>query len=412
MFAAFFLVSTPPQRSGKVLSARTTAATAFLARNMLTPTIVHNGFCYVHNLGAQRAVGLLVMHRSFNDSTPEYAMHMPAPRTLHRRGAFTAALSTALGMALALSASAVSAQDAATYPDKPVKIVVPFPPGGAADMFARLVGQKLSDAWAGKAVIIDNKPGAGGVIGTDAVAKSPADGSTFLMVTIGHAVNPFMYARLPYDTRADLVPVGVVAQVPSVVVTGPALKGKTLKDLLAVAKDKPDTLQYASSGVGTTSHVGAALIESMAGAHMLHVPYKGAAAALQDVMADRVALSVDIITSSMPLIKSGKLNGVAITSARRSPRLPDVPTVAEAGIPGFDFMSWYMLLAPAKTPSAVLEKVNAELRRMATAPDFRQRIEDTGGEAASMTLKESNDYLNAEFVRWAKVVKDRHLKAE
>ena len=412
MFAAFFLVSTPPQRSGKVLSARTTAATAFLARNMLTSTIVHNNFCYVHNLGAQRAVGLLVMHRSFNDSTPEYAMHMPAPRTLHRRGAFTAALSTALGMALALSASAVSAQDAATYPDKPVKIVVPFPPGGAADMFARLVGQKLSDAWAGKAVIIDNKPGAGGVIGTDAVAKSPADGSTFLMVTIGHAVNPFMYARLPYDTRADLVPVGVVAQVPSVVVTGPALKGRTLKDLLAVAKDKPDTLQYASSGVGTTSHVGAALIESMAGAHMLHVPYKGAAPALQDVMADRVALSVDIITSSMPLIKSGKLNGVAITSARRSPRLPDVPTVAEAGIPGFDFMSWYMLLAPAKTPSAVLEKVNAELRRMATAPDFRQRIEDTGGEAASMTLKESNDYLNAEFVRWAKVVKDRHLKAE
>lgn len=412
MFAAFFLVSTPPQRSGKVLSAGTTAATAFLARNMLTSKIVHNSFCYVHNLGAQRAVGLLVMHRSFNDSTPEYAMHMPAPRTLHRRGAFTAALSTALGMALTLSASAASAQDAATYPDKPVKIVVPFPPGGAADMFARLVGQKLSDAWAGKAVIIDNKPGAGGVIGTDAVAKSPADGSTFLMVTIGHAVNPFMYARLPYDTRADLVPVGVVAQVPSVVVTGPALKGRTLKDLLAVAKDKPDTLQYASSGVGTTSHVGAALIESMAGAHMLHVPYKGAAPALQDVMADRVALSVDIITSSMPLIKSGKLNGVAITSARRSPRLPDVPTVAEAGIPGFDFMSWYMLLAPAKTPSAVLEKVNAELRRMATAPDFRQRIEDTGGEAASMTLKESNDYLNAEFVRWAKVVKDRHLKAE
>lgn len=389
---------------------------ATLAQNMLTTKIVHNIFFNVHNLGAQRVVGLLVMHRSFNDYAPEYAMHTPAPCTLYRRGAFQSTLSTtlftALGIALALSASVASAQDAAAYPDKPVKIVVPFPPGGAADMFARLVGQKLSDAWGGKTVIIDNKPGAGGVIGTDAVAKSPADGSTFLMVTIGHAVNPFMYPKLPYDTRADLVPVGVVAQVPSVVVTGPALKGKTLKDLLAVAKDKPDTLQYASSGVGTTSHVGAALIESMAGAHMLHVPYKGAAPALQDVMADRVALSVDIITSSMPLIKSGKLNGVAITSAKRSPRLPDVPTVAEAGIPGFEFMSWYMLLAPAKTPSAVLEKVNAELRHMTTTPDFRQRIEDTGGEVASMTLKESSDYLNAEFVRWAKVVKDRHLKAE
>lgn len=341
---------------------------------------------------------------------------MPLPasciRHTHRRAAIHAALSATLGVALAFTATATLAQDAASHPDKPVKIVVPFPPGGAADMFARLVALKLSDAWGGKAVIIDNKPGAGGVIGTDVAAKSPADGSTLLMVTIGHAVNPFMYAKLPYDTRSDLVPVGVVAQVPSVVVTGPALKGKTLKDLLAAAKDKPETLQYASSGVGTTSHVGAALIESMAGAHMLHVPYKGAAPALHDVMGDRVALSVDIITSSMPLIKSGKLNGVAITSAKRSPKLPDVPTIAEAGIPGFEFMSWYMLLAPAKTPSTVLEKLNAELRRMATAPDFRQRIEDTGGEVASMTLKESSDYLNAEFVRWAKVVKDRNLKAE
>lgn len=338
-------------------------------------------------------------------------MHTSTRRPFYRLGALHAFLCATLGVAAALGASAAGAQDTA-YPDKAVKIVVPFPPGGAADVFARLVGQKLSDAWGGKAVIIDNKPGAGGVIGTDAVVKSPADGSTFLMVTIGHAVNPFMYAKLPYDTRADLVPVGVVAQVPSVVVTGPALKGKTLKDLLAMAKDKPDTLQYASSGVGTTSHVGAALIESMAGVHMLHVPYKGAAPALQDVMADRVTLSVDIITSSMPMIKGGKLNGVAITSAKRSPKLPDVPTLAEAGIPGFEFMSWYMLLAPAKTPTAILEKVNAELRRMTTAADFRQRIEDTGGEVASMTLKESSDYLNAEFVRWAKVVKDRGLKAE
>lgn len=190
------------------------------------------------------------------------------------------------------------------------------------------------------------------------------------------------------------------------------MKGKTLKDVIDMARAKPESLQYASSGVGTTSHVGAALIESMTGIRMIHVPYKGAAPALQDVMGDRVALSVDIITSSLPLVQSGKLVPLAVTGGKRSLKLPDVPTVAEAGVPGYDFVSWYMLLAPAKTPKPVLEKVNAELRRMATLPDFKARIEDTGGEVASMTLKQSSDYLGAEFVRWAKVVKERDIKAD
>ena len=330
---------------------------------------------------------------------------MPAPSLFRRTSLLT--------LAALIVAAPAWAQDAASYPDRPVRIVVPFPPGGAADVFARLVGQKLGEAWGHKqSVVIDNRAGAGGVIGTDVAAKAPADGSSLLMVTIGHAVNPFMYSKLPYDTRADLVPVGVVAKVPSVVVTGPALKGKTMQDLIAMARAKPEELQYASSGIGTTSHVGAALLESMSGAHMMHVPYKGAAPALQDVMADRVALSVDIITSSLPLVKSGKLNGVAITSARRSPQLPDVPTVAEAGIPGYEFEAWYMLLAPARTPAPILEKLNAALRSMAQAPDFRARIEAAGGQVASMTLKESNDYLNGEFSRWSKVVKERNIKAE
>lgn len=324
-----------------------------------------------------------------------------------------AVLFSALCLPFALGAGAAVAQDAANYPDRPIKIVVPFPPGGAADIYARMVGQKLSDTWGNKQpVVIDNKPGAGGMIGTDVAAKAPADGSTFLMVTIGHAVNPYMYAKLPYDTKADLVPVGVVAQVPSVVVGSPSMKGKTLKDVIDMARAKPESLQYASSGVGTTSHVGAALIESMTGIRMIHVPYKGAAPALQDVMGDRVALSVDIITSSLPLVQSGKLVPLAVTGGKRSAKLPDVPTVAEAGVPGYEFVSWYMLLAPAKTPKPVLEKVNAELRRMATLPDFKARIEDTGGEVASMTLKQSSDYLDAEFVRWAKVVKDRNIKAD
>ena len=324
-----------------------------------------------------------------------------------------AALLSVLSLALAGGAGAALAQDAATYPDKPIRIVVPFPPGGAADIYARMVAQKLSDAWGQRQpVVIDNKPGAGGVIGTDAAAKAPADGSTLLMVTIGHAVNPSMYARLPYDPRADLVPVGVVAQVPSVVVASPSLRGRTLAEVLDMARARPEALQYASSGVGTTSHVGAALLESMTGTHMIHVPYKGAAPALQDVMGDRVALSVDIITSSLPLVQSGKLVPLAVTSARRSPKLPDVPTVAEAGVPGYEFVSWYILLAPAKTPRPVLEKLNTELRRMVALPDFKGRVEDTGGEVASMTLKQSSDYLDAEFARWTKVVKERGIRAD
>lgn len=336
-------------------------------------------------------------------------MH-PLTAPLPRRTALQWGLAAALHAAALLPAA--QAVDAGAFPDKPVKIVVPFTPGGAADQFGRLVGQKLSEAWGGKSVVIDNRPGAGGVIGTDVVAKAPADGSTLLMVTIGHAVNPFMYSKLPYDTRADFVPVGVVAQVPSVVVTGPALAGKALPELLALAKAQPATLQYASSGVGTTSHVGAALLESMTGAQLVHVPYKGAAPALQDVMGDRVSLSVDIITSSLPLIQGGKLNGVAITSAQRSPRLPQVPTVAESGLPGFEFMSWYMLLAPAKTPAPILEKLNTELRRMAQQPDYRARIEDTGGEAVSMTLAQSQAYLQGEFTRWAQVVKAGGIRAD
>ena len=317
--------------------------------------------------------------------------------------------------ALAVLAQApATAQDAAAgYPDRPVRIVVPFPPGGAADTYARLVGQKLAEAWGQRQpVLVDNRPGAGGVIGTEAAAKAPADGSTLLMVTIGHAVNPYMYARLPYDTKADLVPVGVVAQVPSLVVVGPAQPSAGMKDFLAAAKARPHTVQFASSGVGSTSHVGAALIESQAGVDMLHVPYKGAAPALQDVMGGRVAMSVDIITSSLQLVKTGKLKALAITGARRSPQLPDVPTVAESGLPGFDFMSWYMLLAPARTPPAIVEKINADLRRIAAQPDFRTRIEETGGEPVSLTVRQSADYLAGEFTRWAKVVKDRNIKAD
>jgi tripartite-type tricarboxylate transporter receptor subunit TctC len=314
-------------------------------------------------------------------------------------------------MPLAWLPLAAAAQTAA-YPTQPVRIVVPFPPGGAADSFARLVGQKLGEVWGGTQVIVDNKPGAGGVIGTEAVAKSAPDGSTLLVVTVGHAVNPYIFSKLPYDTKAAFAPVGMLANVPSLIVTGPSFGGKTLKDLLSAAKARPGTLEYGSSGIGSTSHVGAALIESMAGIDMLHVPYKGAAPALQDVMGGRIAMSVDIITSSVQLAKTGKLNALATTGARRSPLLPDVPTAAEAGLPGYEFTAWYMLLAPAKTPAAVIEKLNADLLKVEAMPDFRSRINEVGGEVASMNPKETGAFLDGEFAKWSRVVKDRNIKAD
>ena len=255
---------------------------------------------------------------------------------------------------------------AETWPARPIKLIVPFAPGGGADTLARPLAESLRQRL-GQPVVIENRTGAGSTLGTEFVAKAAPDGYTFLMVTIGHAVNPYMYSKLPYDTKAELTPVAVIANVPSLVVVGPGFAGKTLRDLVAAAKAKANDIQYASSGIGSTSHVGAALMESLAGIDMLHVPYKGAAPALQDVMGGRVPMSVDIITSSIQQVKADKLRALAITSAKRSPQLPDVPTVAEAGIPGYDFSAWYMLIAPAKTPPAI---IRLEAKTVALSKDL------------------------------------------
>jgi tripartite-type tricarboxylate transporter receptor subunit TctC len=293
-----------------------------------------------------------------------------------------------------------------------MRIVVPFSPGGAADTYARLIGQKLQEGMPSRTVVIENKTGAGGVIGSDAVAKAPADGSTLLIVTVGHAVNPYILSKLPYDTRKDFVPVGMVASVPSLVLAGPSFTGKNLAELLTQAKAQPGKLEFASSGTGSTSHVAAALMESLAGVDMLHVPFKGAAPALQDVMGGRIAFTVDIITSSIQLAKTNKLRPLAITSARRSPLLPEVPTVAEAGLPGYEFTAWYMLLAPAGTPTATVSALNAELRRIESQPEFVSRLRDSGAEGVSFDSRQTAAFLDSEFDKWARVVKQRNIKAD
>ena len=317
-------------------------------------------------------------------------------------------LAWCLGFSLLVSPAA-QAQD--SYPSKPIKIVVPFPPGGAADNFARLIGQKLGEAW-GQAVIIDNKPGAGGQIATQAVATAPADGHTLLVVTVGHAVNPSLVAKLPYDTEKDLLPVAKLATVPSVLVVNTAVPAQNLKELVALAKAQPDKLAYASSGNATTSHVSAALLASMAGLQMLHVPYKGSAPALTDLISGQVQLMIDPLVSSAQHVKAGKLRALAISSATRSSLAPDLPTMAEAGVPGYAFAAWFLLLAPAGTPAPVVAKLNEQVARSLTAADLQARYTTMGAEAGQGTPAELQAFLAAEIRRYARLVKDTGMKAE
>ncbi len=321
-----------------------------------------------------------------------------------------ALLSLSLSLALSLLLSpAVQAQE--VYPNKPIKIVVPFPPGGAADNFARLIGQKLGEAW-GQSVVIENKPGAGGQIATQAVATAPADGHTLLVVTVGHAVNPSLYSKLPYDTEKDLIPVAKLATVPSVLVVNTAVPAQNLKELLALAKAQPGKLSYASSGNATTSHVSAALLSSMAGVEMLHVPYKGSAPAITDLISGQVQVMIDPLVSSAQHVKAGKLRALAISSAARSPLAPDLPTLAEAGVPGYEFAAWFLLLAPSRTPAPVVAKLNDQVTRSLAATDIKERYTTMGAEAGKGTPAELQSFLGAEIKRYAKLVKDTGMKAE
>jgi tripartite-type tricarboxylate transporter receptor subunit TctC len=319
----------------------------------------------------------------------------------------------ALCALLALAAVAVAPGAAAqSYPSRAVKLVVPFPPGGPLDATGRLVAQKLTDAW-GQPVVVENKPGAGGNIGADLVAKSAPDGYTILLGALStHAINPTLYPNMPYDAVKDFAPITLLATTPNVLVVNPSLPVSSVKELIAYAKANPGKLAFGSGSNGSAGHLAGELFKVETGTDVIHVPYKGAAPAMQGLLAGDVQFMFDNLASATPQVKAGKLKALAVTTARRSPLAPDLPTMTEAGLPGFDITTWYGLMAPAGTPSAIVAKWNAEVTRILNAPDVKERLAAQGAEAAPMTPDQFAAFIKAEIPKYARVIKASGAKVD
>ena len=316
-----------------------------------------------------------------------------------------------LGALLAVMAVPALAQ-APAYPTKPIRLVVPFPAGGTTDILARAVAQKLTEAW-GQPVIVDNRPGAGGNIGSELVAKAAPDGYTLEMGTVGtHAINASLYAKMPYDHVKDFVPVILIAGVPNVLVVYPSVPVNSVAELIAYAKANPGKLNFASSGSGTSIHLSGELFKVMSGVQMTHVPYKGSAPAVQDLLGGQVQLMFDNLPSALPHIKAGKLRALAVTSAQRAPVLPDVPTIAEAALPGFEASSWFGVLAPAGTSPAIVVKLNAEIAKWLASPEAKEKLQSQGANAAGGPPENFAKHIAAETAKWAKVVKESGAKVD
>jgi tripartite-type tricarboxylate transporter receptor subunit TctC len=310
-----------------------------------------------------------------------------------------------------LSAAAPTAHAQASYPDKPIHIVVTFTTGGAPDILARLIGERLQASW-GQSVIVDNKPGAGGNTGADAVAKAPPDGHTIVVGTVGtHSINGALYAKMPYDMVKDFTPVTLLATTPNMLVVHNGVPAKTLAEFIALGK-KDGKMSFASSGSGTSIHVSGELFKSMTGIDMEHIPYKGRASAIPDLLGGRVTMMFDNMPSSLPLVKEGKLRALGVTSAQRSPAAPDIPTLAEAGLPGFEAVSWFALFAPANTPKPIVDKLQGEVAKIIKSPEVSKKLAEIGLDPVGSTPEALATYQRSEIVKWAKVVKDSGAKAE
>ena len=315
---------------------------------------------------------------------------------------------------LALSTVAISlpAFSQAGYPSKPITVLVPFAAGGTTDILGRLVARHLATRLGGT-VIVDNKPGAGGGVGAGMVAKAAGDGHTLLMGTIGtHAINQYLYKKMAYDPSKDFAPISLVAMVPNVLVVHPSLPVKSVKELIAYAKANPDKVTYGSAGNGTSIHLAGDLFEKAAGIKLSHIPYKGSNPALMDALAGNVDLLVSSLPSAMGQIKAGKLRPLAVTSAKRSSSLPDVPTVAESGFKDFDVSTWYGVFAPAGTPAAVVTTVNAEINKLLATADMKAAIQAQGAEPEAMSPAQLGNLLKKEYTQWKGIVEASGAKIE
>lgn len=318
-----------------------------------------------------------------------------------------ARVAASLGLAaLGIAAAAVQAQN---YPARPVRVIVPFSPGGAADTPGRMLTPKLGEAL-GQQVLIDNRPGAGSTIGTELVAKAAPDGYTLLLVSNTHAINASLYKKLNYDPVADFASVLQFATSPNVLVVHPSLPAKSVKELIALAKAKPGQIDYASSGNGSSQHLFTALFTTLAGIDMNHVPYKGSGQARTDLLSGQISVSVPGIASVIQYVRDGRLRALGVTSAKRSPQLPNVPTVAEAGVKGYVADQWLGFLAPAKTPEDAIAKLNGAARRALEQPDLRKSFENVGAQADYLGPAEFGALVKSEMPKWAKVVKATGLQ--
>jgi tripartite-type tricarboxylate transporter receptor subunit TctC len=317
------------------------------------------------------------------------------------------------GRALLLLAAALTAPALAdVYPSKPIRFVVAFPPGGGTDIIARTVAQKLSERLA-QQVVVDNRPGAGGNIGTDIVAKSAPDGYTMLMGSAGPlAINASLFKTMPFDPIRDLAPVTLAASTPNVLVVHPSLKVSTVKELIELAKARPGQINFASSGFGTPAQLAGELFNSMAGVKLVHVPYKGASPALADLLGGQVQVMFSTMPPALPHVKDGKLRALAVTSLKRSPAAPELPTMDEAALPGFEANTWHGVVLPAGAPDAIIARLNREIVAILHAPDVVERLSAQGAEPVGSTPEEFAAYIKSETAKWAKVVRESGATAE
>ena len=318
-------------------------------------------------------------------------------------------LRRALVLGLAVFGSALAqAQPMASYPAKAIKIIVPFPPGGTTDALARILSQRMTAAW-GQPVLVENRAGAGATLGADMVAKSPADGYTLLMGAAHHTIAQSVYTKLPYHFGRDLAPVSVIAMVPNMLVVNAAVPARTIEEFVALAKSQPGKLNYGTAGAGTAHHLIGEMFKLKAGVDLQHIPYKGSAPAVADLVGGQVQVMFDTVTSGLPQVKAGKTRALAVTTAKRSAALPEVPTLSETVLPGFDVGTWFGILAPAGTPPAVIEKIRGEIEQMVKAPEIRKQFLEMGAEPVGNTPAQMAAQIKSELTAYEALAKQIKL---